>query len=186
MSPHSKNGCCREMTAGEHSGHELAATGPRTGYSNRGSTSSRRVPTRNCPTSVQWNGSTSFKKRYSNMRENLVGTYGLGQCYLITTTSLLHLQIQRVCRNSSANNRWDKTAGRKVWFQFWDSHITFERSYLARLKYVHHNPALHAVVPVAENYKWCSAAWFAETAPVAFINTVNSFKVDQPKVPDDF
>ena len=103
MSPHSKNGCCREMTAGEHSGHELAATGPRTGYSNRGSTSSRRVPTRNCPTSVQWNGSTSFKKRYSNMRENLVGTYGLGQCYLITTTSLLHLQIQRVCRNSSAN-----------------------------------------------------------------------------------
>jgi len=83
-------------------------------------------------------------------------------------------------------NRWDKTAGRKVWFQFWDSHITFERSYLARLKYVHHNPALHGVVPVAENYKWCSAAWFAETAPVAFINTVNSFKVDQPKVPDDF
>ena len=83
-------------------------------------------------------------------------------------------------------NLWDKTDGRKVWFQFWDSHITFERSYLARLKYVHHNPALHAVVPVAENYKWCSAAWFAETAPVAFINTVNSFKVDQLKVPDDF
>lgn len=30
-------------------------------------------------------------------------------------------------------NRWDKADGRKVWFQFWDSHITFERSYLARL-----------------------------------------------------
>ena len=30
-------------------------------------------------------------------------------------------------------NRQDGTAGRKVWFQFWDSHITFERSYLARL-----------------------------------------------------
>jgi REP element-mobilizing transposase RayT len=31
-------------------------------------------------------------------------------------------------------NRWDKVEGRKVSFQFWDSHITFERSYLARLK----------------------------------------------------
>ena len=29
-------------------------------------------------------------------------------------------------------NRQDQTAGRKVWFQFWDTHITFERSYLAR------------------------------------------------------
>ena len=29
-------------------------------------------------------------------------------------------------------NLWDNTPGRKVWFQFWDSHITFERSYLAR------------------------------------------------------
>src|SRR5215471_21236135 len=34
-------------------------------------------------------------------------------------------------------NRWDKTHGRKIWFQFWDTHITFERSYLARLKYVY-------------------------------------------------
>ena len=83
-------------------------------------------------------------------------------------------------------NRWDKTDGRKVWFQFWDSHITFERSYLARLKYVHHNPAVHGVVPVAENYKWCSAAWFAQTAPAALVNTVNSFKIDQVNVPDDF
>jgi putative transposase len=83
-------------------------------------------------------------------------------------------------------NQWDNTPGRKVWFQFWDSHITFERSYLARLKYVHHNPARHGVVRMAENYKWCSAAWFAQTAPAAFVNTVNSFKIDQVNVPDDF
>ena len=83
-------------------------------------------------------------------------------------------------------NRLDNTPGRTVWFQFWDSHITFERSYLARLHYVHHNPARHGIVPLAENYKWCSAAWFAQRAPPAFVKTVNSFNIDRVNVPDDF
>src|ERR1700744_2525620 len=59
-------------------------------------------------------------------------------------------------------NRFDATPGRKVWFQFWDSHITFEKSYLARLHYVHCNPAKHGVIDLAENYKWCSASWFTQ------------------------
>ena len=83
-------------------------------------------------------------------------------------------------------NLWDGTMGRKVWFQYWDSHITFQKSYLARLHYVHYNPARHGVVPLSENYKWCSAAWFAQTAPAALVHTVNSFKIDQVNVPDDF
>jgi putative transposase len=83
-------------------------------------------------------------------------------------------------------NCWDNTPGRTVWFQFWDSHITFERSYLARLNYVHYNPARHGIVPLAENYKWCSASWFARHAAPAFVETVKSFKTDQVNVPDDF
>jgi putative transposase len=83
-------------------------------------------------------------------------------------------------------NLWDNTPGRKVWFQFWDSHITFERSYLARLNYVHCNPARHGVIPLAENYKWCSASWFARNASPAFVATVKSFKTDRVEVPDDF
>jgi putative transposase len=83
-------------------------------------------------------------------------------------------------------NEWDGTPGRKVWFQFWDSHITFERSYLARLNYVHQNPARHRVVDCAENYAWCSAAWFARNASPAFAKTVLSFKTDKVEVPDDF
>jgi putative transposase len=82
-------------------------------------------------------------------------------------------------------NLWDNTLGRKVWFQFWESRITFERSYLARLNYVHHNPARHGVVPLAD-FRWCSASWFAENGPPAFVNTVNSFKIDGVNVPDDF
>jgi putative transposase len=92
----------------------------------------------------------------------------------------LHMQTARQL------NLWDNTPGRKVWFQFWDSHITFERSYLARLKYVHYNPARHGVVAVAENYKWCSASWFARYASPAFVKTVKSLKIDRVQVPDDF
>jgi len=83
-------------------------------------------------------------------------------------------------------NVWDNKPGRKVWFRFWDSHITFERSYLARLNYVHQNPVRHGIVPVAQNYKWCSAAWFARNAPPAFAKTVQSFRIDHVNVPDDF
>jgi putative transposase len=83
-------------------------------------------------------------------------------------------------------NRWDNALGRTVWFQFWDSRITFERSYLARLNYVHYNPARHGVVSMAENYKWCSAAWFAQNAAPAFVKTVKNFKIDRVNVPDFF
>ena len=83
-------------------------------------------------------------------------------------------------------NRQDAALGRKVWFQYWDSHLTFERSYLARLHYVHTNPEKHRVIPLAENYKWCSADWFARNASPAFVATVKSFKTDILDVPDDF
>ena len=43
-------------------------------------------------------------------------------------------------------NRRDCQPGRKVWFQYFDVHITYANSYLPRLKYVHHNPAHHGVV----------------------------------------
>ena len=83
-------------------------------------------------------------------------------------------------------NAQDRTPGRKVWFQFFDSHITFTESYFARLKYVHGNPAHHGVVLRAENYPWCSAHWFARTVDAAFRQTVESFKTDRINVPDSF
>jgi putative transposase len=83
-------------------------------------------------------------------------------------------------------NELDGHPGRKVWFQYWDSHITFERSYLARLNSVHQNPVHHGVADNAENYAWCSAAWFARSAPAGFVATVKSFKTDKLKIPDEF
>ena len=83
-------------------------------------------------------------------------------------------------------NREDGTPGRKVWHNYWESRITFETSYLARLKYVHDNPAHHSVVANAANYAWCSRGWLERTANRAFVKQLDGFKTDALKVPDDF
>jgi putative transposase len=89
-------------------------------------------------------------------------------------------------RTARQLNLWDESPGREVWHQFWHKQITVEPSYLARLHYVHHNPAQHGVVALAENYKWCSAAWFARHAPAEFVESVRRFKDERVEVPDDF
>src|SRR5262252_2160332 len=66
-------------------------------------------------------------------------------------------------------NSEDGTAGREVWFNYWDTKLTYERSYLARLNYVHQNPVKHGLVPVANQYEWCSAGWFERVARPAMV-----------------
>jgi len=56
---------------------------------------------------------------------------------------------------AKAINQTDHTPGRRVWFQYWDTQLTHQRSYLARLKYVHYNPERHGVVSTASHYPWC-------------------------------
>jgi len=88
--------------------------------------------------------------------------------------------------SAKAINEQDGTPGRKIWFQFWDSRITYERSYLARLNYINRNPVHHGVVPDPIVYRWCSAAWFERTSSPAFVMIVKSFKIDSVKIQDDF
>ena len=83
-------------------------------------------------------------------------------------------------------NRMDRTPARRVMYEFWDTHLTFEKSWLARLNYVHQNAVKHGVVPVANQYPWCSAPWFETNARPSFVKSVYSFKTDRIKVPDDF
>ena len=83
-------------------------------------------------------------------------------------------------------NRVDGTSGRRVMYEFWDTHLTFEKSWLARLNYVHQNPVKHGLVRVANQYPWCSAPWFETNAQSGFVKSVYSFKTDRINVPDDF
>ena len=83
-------------------------------------------------------------------------------------------------------NRLDRAPGRQVWHNFWDTRLTYQNSYLARLSYVHHNAVKHGLVPVASQYPWCSAGWFERTASPAQVKSVYRFKTDQVKVFDEF
>ena len=85
-----------------------------------------------------------------------------------------------------ALNRMDGMPGRRVWFQAWDTAITYDNSYLARLAYVHHNAVRHGLVGAAELYPWCSASWFAQRADRAWFESVTSFPIDSVNVQDDY
>ncbi|HTY89343.1 MAG TPA: hypothetical protein VMB80_17980 [Candidatus Acidoferrum sp.] len=83
-------------------------------------------------------------------------------------------------------NHLDGMPARQVWHNYRETRLTYEKSYQARLNYVHQNPVKHGLVPVASQYPWCSARWFERTATPAQIKTIYRFKTDQLKVPDDF
>jgi len=83
-------------------------------------------------------------------------------------------------------NRLDGCEGRTVWYNFWDTKLTFERSYLARLNYVHQNAVKHGLVRVANQYPWCSAGWFERTSSPATVKTIYSFKTDKVNIMDDY
>ena len=89
-------------------------------------------------------------------------------------------------RTAIALNRRDAMPKRKVWHNYWDTQLTHEASYLARLNYVHQNPVKHGIVPVGIDYPWCSAAWFERTATPAQVKTIYAFKTDCIRVQDDF
>ena len=83
-------------------------------------------------------------------------------------------------------NKIDNTEGRKVWNNYWESRITHQTSWLARLRYVHQNPVHHGIIDHAANYRWCSQAWIEYNANRSFVNTLARFKTDCINVRDDF
>jgi putative transposase len=89
-------------------------------------------------------------------------------------------------RSAIRLNELDDTEGREVWYNFRDTRLTYQYSYLGRLNYVHQNAVKHGLVRVASQYPWYSAAWFERVASLAQVKTLYRFKTDQVKVNDDF
>ena len=83
-------------------------------------------------------------------------------------------------------NGQDQTPGRKVWFPYWDSRLSYPQSYLARLNYVHCNAVKHKLVRESSQYPWCSAGWFEREATKPFYQTVMRMRSDRVNVSDDF
>ncbi len=86
---------------------------------------------------------------------------------------------------SGAINALDQCAGRKVWFNYRDTELTYGAR-IWRLNYVHQNAVKHGLVRVANQYRWCSAAWFERTATPAQVRTIYRFKIDQDPDPGRF
>ena len=83
-------------------------------------------------------------------------------------------------------NRIDNKPGRKIWFEYWDTCLTYEKSYLARLHYVNNNPVHHGLVRTASEYEFCSAAFFETRVDNTFRNKVMSFNSEKININDDF
>ena len=130
------------------------------------------------------------------VRSDWVGSYRLG----LSSAIINHfVAVSPVEANSLAEllkrvhsitareaNRVHGSHGQRVWHQYWDTHLTYERSYYARLNYVHQNSCRHRLVPLASNYPWCSAAWFERIASPGFVKTVSGFKTDTISIHNDF
>jgi len=101
-------------------------------------------------------------------------------------TSLKNMLTELHRRSALWLNRVEKTLDRQIWHNFWDTRLTYQRSYFARLNYVHQNPVKHGLVPVANQYPWCSAAWFEREASPAMVRSIYRFKVDNVRLHDDF
>jgi putative transposase len=84
-----------------------------------------------------------------------------------------------------ANHRHG-TPGRKVWFQYWETELTFAESYFARLSYVHRNAVHHGVAREPSLYPWCSAGWFQRRAATSLYRRIMGMRIDRVKVEDEF
>ncbi|MBM3846103.1 MAG: hypothetical protein FJ405_07455 [Verrucomicrobia bacterium] len=103
------------------------------------------------------------------------------------TAESLSLMLKTLhAKTSGWVNRLDNARERQVWFNFRETRLTYLKSYLARLSYTHQNPVRHGLVPVANQYPWCSAAWFERTASPAQVKTIYGFKTEKLSVLDDF
>lgn len=83
-------------------------------------------------------------------------------------------------------NKWDNTIGRQVWYNYWDTCLTYEKSYYARLHYVHINPVKHGLAKNAEDYPFCSYRWFLEKGDENLKIQVLNQPIDKINVEDDF
>lgn len=83
-------------------------------------------------------------------------------------------------------NQLDRAPERKVWFNYRETRLTFQKSYFARLNYTHKNAMKHGLVSAAHLYPWCSASWFESTASAAQVKSVYRFRTDHLELDDQF
>lgn len=83
-------------------------------------------------------------------------------------------------------NQMDQTPGRRIWYNYWDSCITFEASLYARMNYIHYNPVKHGLVKESEEYDFCSYRYYLEQGADWVQKLWEEYPFDRLKITDDF
>ncbi len=74
----------------------------------------------------------------------------------------------------------------KIFNNYWDTCITYEKSYYARLNYLYNNPVKHRYVQRAHEYEWGSF-YFRYRNEKSYIETlIQKFPCDALKMNDDY
>jgi len=83
-------------------------------------------------------------------------------------------------------NALEGVTGRQVWFNFWDTKLTRQHGYLARLNYVHQNAVKHGLVRWRINIRGARRRGLSGVASATQVKTIYGFKIDRVKVYEDF
>ncbi len=85
--------------------------------------------------------------------------------------------------------RWNDendAPGRRVWWNYWDTCLTYEGSYYARLNYIHWNPVKHGLAAKPEDYVFSSYRAFLSEQEVEIHRLEKTYPFDQIQMPDAF
>ena len=74
----------------------------------------------------------------------------------------------------------------RIFYNYWDSCITFEKSYFTRLNYIYYNPVKHGYVEEAGDYLWGSYRLRLQIEPDHLNQMKEKYPWDKIKVKDDF
>jgi len=83
-------------------------------------------------------------------------------------------------------NNLNKKPGTKIWWNYWDTCLTYENSYYARLNYIHFNPVKHGYVDNAKKWEFSSYKEFYKFDYTNAKRIEKEFPFDRVKVYDDF
>lgn len=60
-------------------------------------------------------------------------------------------------------NQWEKTPGRQIWHNYWDTCIRDENGYWTRFNYIHQNPVKHGYVLQTVDWPFSSYHYYLRT-----------------------
>lgn len=83
-------------------------------------------------------------------------------------------------------NVLEARTAKKIWYNYWDTCITYEKSYFARLNYIWYNPAKHGYVEKPEDWIYGSYIKRFKTEIDYLVSINKNYPFEKVNVKDDF